>query len=44
MELVEIGMELARMVRDEANGEAAEAAVAFDRVARAVRRTVRLKQ
>ncbi len=32
------------MVRDEANGEAADAAVAFDRVARAVRRTVRLKQ
>ncbi len=42
-ELVAIGMELARLVRDEAKeGQAAEAAVAFDRVARAVRRTVRL--
>ncbi len=45
MELVGIGMEMARLVRDEAKeGQAAEAAVAFDRVARAVRRTVRLKQ
>ncbi len=41
-ELVGIGMELARRVRDELEGQAAEATVAFERVARAVRRTIRM--